>query len=83
MYYLTQDAEQPSSQHFISDVGQVSTSEGRRKCPYIILQALKITFFFKDPQLNGTLELLSTLSVLNKGECIHLIGVIKTNSVGI
>lgn len=47
------------------------------------LQALKIMFFSNDPQLSSTLELLSTLSILNKGECIHLMGVIKTNSVGI
>ena len=50
---------------------------------YCSLQGLKIMFFFNDPQLNGTLELLGTLSILNKGECIHLIRVIKTNTVGI
>lgn len=84
MYYLTQDAKQPSNQDFISGVGQVSTRKGRRKCSlYHSLQALKIMFFSNGPPLNGTPELLGILSILNNGECIHLIGVIKTNSLGI
>jgi len=37
MYYLTQDTKQSSSQDFISSVGQVSASKGRRKCPFNIL----------------------------------------------
>lgn len=43
----------------------------------------KRMFFFNDPLLNGTLELLRTLLILNKGQCIYLIRVIKTNCVGI
>lgn len=41
------------------------------------LQVLKIMFFFNDSQLNGPPELLTILTIYNKGECSHQKSVVK------